>query len=752
MSATSTVSLPEAIAHHQRGELPQAEQLYRAILSSEPNHADALHLLGVITLQRGQPRQAVELIERAIAIETGIAAYHANLGEAYRAVGEPQRAIACCQIALRLQPVYPEAANNLGSLLMPLGRVAEAAELFQRAVEQKPDFALAHNNLGNARRILGHIDQAIAHFRRAVALDPQMGFAHGNLGQLLLDCERPRDALPPCREAVRLQPQSAPALNNLGNVFRRLGQLDKAKACYIEALRLAPNLPMIPNNLGHVVQDEGKLPEAKRWFEQALQLSPNSAALPLRSGERAARAGRFCHCGETSADRSAAAPDGLEARLGLAKLYYEQGRVEEAIAEYRGILQAQPNQPVANCLLGELLVELNQMDEALACFRASLRGNPRFAPPLAQLGNYLRDKLPTDEQRAFRRLAADPQLADRDRVSLLFGLAQVCDGEGRYDEAAQQMTEANALDLALRRQSGQSYKAAAHVGFVDQLLTTFTPAFFERMRGFGLDSERPVFIFGLPRSGTTLLEQVLASHSQVFGAGELRVSREDFVALGGSEDAAGEARTFAALQTLDADGVHGLAQHHLERLGTLHASAAHVTDKMPDNYLYLGLLAALFPKAQFLHCRRDMRDVAVSCWITQFRDIPWANDAEDMASRFAQYQRLMEHWQSVLPVPVLDVDYEDMVEDLETVARRVVTFCGLEWQPACLEYHRTHRPIRTASVGQVRQPIYRRSLARWRHYEKALHPLFVCLGLAQPNREELPEAMALAGERGALAP
>jgi hypothetical protein len=167
-----------------------------------------------------------------------------------------------------------------------------------------------------------------------------------------------------------------------------------------------------------------------------------------------------------------------------------------------------------------------------------------------------------------------------------------------------------------------------------------------------------------------------------------------------------------------------LAQNHLDRLDALDRSTDRITDKMPDNYMYLGFLALLFPKARFLHCRRDPRDVAVSCWITQFKAIPWANDPEHMASRFAQYQRLMEHWQRVLPVPVLDVDYEDMVEDLEGVARRALDFCGLEWEPACLDFHRTRRPVRTASVTQVRQPIYRRSVARWRNYQTTLQPLF----------------------------
>jgi hypothetical protein len=230
---------------------------------------------------------------------------------------------------------------------------------------------------------------------------------------------------------------------------------------------------------------------------------------------------------------------------------------------------------------------------------------------------------------------------------------------------------------------------------------------------------------GLPRSGTTLLEQVLASHSQVFGAGEQRLARQAFESLPEMLNPAGTPTE--CLPRLDLATVRRLAQRHLDRLGALNARAPRVVDKMPDNYLYLGLLAVLFPRARLIHCRRDLRDVAVSCWMTNFRSIRWACDPEHIARRFEDYRRLMGHWRRVLPVPLLDVGYEETVADLEGVARRVVAWCGLEWEPACLSFHTTARPVRTASLSQVRQPIYTRSVQRWKHYERELAPLFMRL-------------------------
>jgi hypothetical protein len=181
-----------------------------------------------------------------------------------------------------------------------------------------------------------------------------------------------------------------------------------------------------------------------------------------------------------------------------------------------------------------------------------------------------------------------------------------------------------------------------------------------------------------------------------------------------------------------------LAERHEDRLRALaRPEAERVVDKMPDNYMYLGLLALQFPHATFIHCRRDLRDVAVSCWMTDFRSIRWANDPHHIAARFQQYRRLMDHWRSVLPVAIYEVDYEEIVRDLGPAARRLVAACGLEWEPACLDFHRTRRPIRTASVVQVRQPVYQQSVARWKHYQNELADLFASLPVESPDRNPI---------------
>jgi tetratricopeptide (TPR) repeat protein len=711
------------LQEHQRGLLAQAVRRYRSVLYAQPDHADALHLLGVALHQQGDHRQAVESIGRAVTLNVGNAAYHANLGEAYRALGNFDGAAECCHTALRLQPRSPEAANNLGLVLLAQGKTDEAIVQFRQTLQIKPDYGMACNNLGNALRLGGDLDGALAHFRRAAEIEPNLAEAHSNFGQMLLERHQPHEALAHLREAVRLRPGLAEARNNLGNALRETGRLAEARQSYADALRINPALAMTYNNMGQALQEENSLDDALAWYQRALQLEPSSARIHCNTASLLAAQEKFDNALAGYRQALELDPTYGEAHCGIGGVRHEQGHFEEAQAHYREALVHKPDLPAAHCALGTVREELGDFKDAESCWRTALRYDPRLAGAYGALATLLRGKLPEEDLAGMRQLLADPELHDGRRCALHFGLAHVLDARGAYTEAAESLRQANALALAGARKRGQGYDPEAHAGFVARMVAVCSPAFFERTHGIGVESARPIFIVGLPRSGTTLTEQILASHSHVFGAGEQRLAREDFEALAPREEQALE-----ALARLDVSTARRLGAQHLERLRELNNDRRHVADKMPDNYLYLGLLAALFPQAKFIHCRRDLRDTAVSCWMTNFSQIRWANDPGHIAARFAEYRRVMDHWRRVLPVPVLEVDYEETVTDLEGVARRLVHWCGLEWEPRCLAFHEGKRPVRTASVSQVRQPIYQRSVARWKHYEQALGPLFDALG------------------------
>jgi tetratricopeptide (TPR) repeat protein len=717
----------QAFRHHQAGELVAAARGYQAVLVRDPNHADAAHLLGVVFHQQGQSAKAIELINKAVALRPSVAAFHANLAEAYRATGQYERAAGCCQTALQLWRDYPEAHNNLGLALQALGRTDEALEHFKACLALRPDDAMTHSNIGTVYRSLGKLDEALEHFRRAVELNSNLAQAQTNLGQFLLDRGDPEEAMPHCQAAVSLEPNLAEAHNNLANVYRAMEQYTEARASYFEALRLKPDLTQVHANLGLTLHREGRLDEALPWLERATQLEPDNHLFLEYLAD--------CL---TDKDKNTEAIDVYKKMIhldparplnynNLGWLYQEEGRLDEAREQFEQAIAIEPKFPLAHISLGGLEEELGNMEIAENCFRKALECHPGHTVALARLATLLRDKLPDEDLEIMQSRLEDTTLPEGPRATLQFGLAHVLDSRKRFDEAAAFLNESNAVNRAALEKKRQAYQPADHERFVTNIISTFVSELFTRLAGSGSPSRRPVFVLGLPRSGTTLIEQILSSHSQVHGAGELLLGRRDFEMIPSLLDRQGEAPILCLDDPRMGDAVRQLAERHDARLIELGGQATRVTDKMPDNYMYLGLLAILFPNATFIHCRRNLRDVAVSCWMTNFRSIRWANDPEHIGKRFTQYLRLMDHWKAVLPAAVCEVAYEETIDDVESVARRVVAACGLEWELSCLNYYNNRRPVRTASVTQVRQPVYRKSLARWRNYEQSLSQLFAAL-------------------------
>jgi tetratricopeptide (TPR) repeat protein len=722
---TGSALLTDALKLHQGGQLPQAARIYQQVLVFEPDDADAMHLLGVVRHQQGDHHQAIDLIGRAVVLRPNIADFHINLAEAYRASGKFDLAVGCCRTALRLRPDCADALTNLGLALHGRGSLNEAADCLRRALTRRADAAL-HSNLGLILGDLGLPEEALKHFRQAVALAPDFAPARTNLGVMLLNRDRAEEALSHCLEAVRLQPSLAQAHHNLGNVYRRLLRFKEARASWLEAIRLTPQQAASHAQLGLTLWEEGEPGQALTWLQQAADLESDNVAFhehlaELHSAEE--EPAKAIPCWRRVLELE---PGRASAHNALGWALQDEGQFGEAEEHYRTALRLHSDWGPALVRLGGLQEEQGNLEQAEGSFRTAVRAHPAYPFGHARLATLLRGRLPEEDLAGLEQRLADPDLNDAPRSHLLFALAHVRDGRGDYARAAECLREANRLSREQAKQQHHDYDPAEHERFVDRLTATFTPAWFAQRTEAGLPTHRPVFVFGLPRSGTTLTEQVLASHPRVHGAGELRLARSSFTSIPSLSDRS-EA-PLACVPDPDAGSLRRLAQQHEEKLGALASTAVErIVDKMPDNYLYLGLLAALFPNATFIHCRRDLRDVAVSCWMTDFRSIRWADDPGHIAARFGQYRRVMEHWRKVLPVPLHEVDYEETVTDLEGVARRLLDACGLEWDPRCLEFHRLQRPVRTASVTQVRQPLHTRSVARWKHYASDLGDLFAAL-------------------------
>jgi hypothetical protein len=354
-----------------------------------------------------------------------------------------------------------------------------------------------------------------------------------------------------------------------------------------------------------------------------------------------------------------------------------------------------------------------------------LRLDPDCVSALATVAIHDLYPLGASEIERIRTLLARPNLPPARGCVLHLGLANLRQRAGAYDEAFGHFRQGNALRRGLFQQQGTAFDPAAHRACVDAIIRTFDAAYFQRVAGFGLDSEVPVFIVGMPRSGTSLLEQILASHPQVAGGGELRHVPRLVDALP-AQLRAPEGYP-GCMARVDGPAIRSLAERHLERLTRLGGAALRVTDKLPVNFLHLGLIATLFPRARIIHCRRDPLDVCVSCYTSYFRGLHFTWDLNDLGQYYRQYERLMAHWRTVLPLPILDVVYEELVADPEAVSRELVAFCGLDWDARCLAFHENPRAVHTVSALQVRRPMYTNSVGRWRRYAAHLQPLLEAL-------------------------
>jgi tetratricopeptide (TPR) repeat protein len=726
MTTLTNEALARALALHTRNRLPEAEPFYREALELDPDNPQALEGLGVLVFQLGRAAEAAELFARGVEREPGTALLHANLGEALRVLKRLDEAARELNKAVRLDPTLFQTWNSLGLLAHDRGQYDEAERACREALRLRPRFAAGYINLGNTFFARRRRAEAIEAFRTALRVEPDNFIALTNLGQVL--CELGRldvlgEAEAVCRRAALLAPHLPQVHNNLGTALRQQGRLDEALACYQSALKLNPREKTTRGLIGQVLKQSGKHEEAAQFLKGEMELQPGNpqphadyAALCVLRGEHdeaARHYGQALECDAGFAD----------AHHGLGVSLLEQGELDRAEAYFREALRQNPTLAISWAALARLQAERGDLEQSCESARSALTANPDLIEAYWRLAINLKGKVPDAEFQAMHARLESKYLAAPSRAMLLFALAAVYDGRGQFARAAECLEQANTIQAAVKKAQGMAYDAASHSRMLAGMITTFTPEFLAARRGWGNPDLRPVFVVGLPRSGTSLVEQILASHPRVYGAGELNDLHRVLGALPELLHRPG-LNVIQALHALTPEAAKSASKMYLTALDALApASAARVVDKMPDNFRLIGLIAMLWPFGRVVVCSRDLRDIAVSCWQVGFERNTWTNDWQFMAHRLADYQRMMRHWRHTRPLEWLDVSYEHLVNNLETDARRMIDFLGLEWDPACLDFHSTRRVVRTASLVQVRTPIYTHSVGRWRNYEASIQPL-----------------------------
>ncbi len=717
--------LPQAILLHQSGRIAEAEKLYRTILNSSPRHADALNLLGVIAHQQGRFRDAIDLIGQAILQRGDQPAFYCNLAAAYCGLGRFDDAAASAESAIRLDPKLLDARLNLGLAHQGAKRWSEAERAFQTAIEQWPNDPRALKSLGDCRHEQGQIAAAVTAYQEALARQPDDGLLHLLVGTILATNNSPFEAEPHLRRAVELMPNSVTALVHLGACLTQVGKERDALPIFEAALRLQPTDLKAQVGMGQVFLGLGDLATAEDWFRRALGRDQNNAAALCGLAE-VLRAGDSPDEAVALTEKALELNDKYQGYRILSAALSESGEPERSLSVLLEATRRFPSQADAWIKFGAALTADGQKEEAVTAYRQTLRVRPGHPLALARLAQILGKRL-GNEERDLAQAALDQPAPIDEIASLYFGLAHVADELGDYQSASRYLRQANALNREYRNDRGIGYDPEISSAYTERIVATFTEECLARTSGFGNPSEQPVFVVGMPRSGTTLIEQIIASHPRAFGIGEGRFAHRALQRLPAAVEK--ELDPLDCVALANGSGIRACADWHLAQLQRVGRNADRIVDKMPENFTLLGWINILFPKARLIHCRRDLRDIALSCWMTNFSSVAWANDLHHIASRIKEYQRLMKHWEAALPGRILTVDYERLVTDQETESRRLIEWLGLEWEPACLEFHRTKRTVRTASLMQVRQPLYGRSIGRWRHYRGDLGPLLDELGL-----------------------
>jgi tetratricopeptide (TPR) repeat protein len=720
-------TLDRAQALHLEGRFSEAEAHYRTVLRHQPDAVEAIRGLGALAYQHGRVDEAVALFARGVEIWPVAADFHANLGESLRIANRPDEAIKHVREALALDSSLADGWNTLGLLEHTQGRYSQAEAAFRKAIVLRPGFAAARLNLGNTLSKERRFDDAAAALGAALELEPNNAAALTSLGQLMIESGDvglldPAESL--LRRALKVAPGLAPAINSLGNVLRLKGDFENALACYLRALELDPRGATPCLNIGKMLEQQGRYDDAAGWFERAQLVQNDTARYHMNHGSLWAHRERLdesarCYRLALVHDQNLA-----EAHHRLGESLFELGLLEQAEDCLREAIRIDATLPYPWLALANLHAARGDFELSCEAARESLARRPTLANAYVRLASNLKGSLPVKDIQAMEDMLRLKYLGDDSRSQLYFGLAGVLDAQGDYAAAAARLEHANLLQASARAARSQFDDPDHYSRFIERIIAAFTPELISRGRGWGDPDPRPVFVVGLPRSGTTLIEQILASHPEVHGAGELADARRVFESLPALVGFPA-ADPFDALTALDPMSSRAAARGYLDRLDAVAPSGAvRVVDKMPDNIDLLGLIALLWPGARVIVCQRDLRDVALSCWQTGFASIRWANHHEQIARRFADYQRILDHWRRTKPLDWLDVSYEAVVSDIERQARRLIDFLGLEWDPVCLQFHSTRRVVRSASQVQVRRPIHSHSVGRWKNYESLLKPLF----------------------------
>ncbi|MEO1039534.1 MAG: sulfotransferase [Pseudomonadota bacterium] len=628
----------------------------------------------------------------------------------------------------RLEPVLAAEPDHVDALYMTavsqryLGRHDAALETLERLKAAAPEFGRGLQEEGHVHRDRGEIGLALAAYQAAVRANPALPAAWSSQADMLDRLNRSGEAAQARAQADRLKrlPKALQAANHHLYENRLLKAEDIVRAHLqahprdVDAMRI---LAEIGNRLG-------VLDDAEFLLESAVAFAPDDAALRIDYIRILRKRQKYDAALKQAEALHARDPDNPVFTSQLAIERMQTADYEGALALFDAVLEAAPGDPATLTSRGHALKTWGKSDESVLSYQSACRAAPAHGDAWYALANLKTYRFSEDELAAMRAAEAAPGQTLQNRINLCFALAKAHEDAGGYAEAFAQYERGNALKKRQTRYTSEQMEA--------ELATQrefCTPELFQTQAGKGDRSPDPIFIVGLPRAGSTLLEQILASHSQVDGTLELPNIIAISQHLRGRDRLSDRTRYPRVLQELEADTLAELGRRYLEETAIHRKGAPFFTDKMPNNFRHIGLIKLILPNAKIIDARRD----PMGCCFSGFKQLfaegqEFTYGLDEIGRYYRGYVELMDHWDAVLPGAVLRVIYEDVVDETENQVRRILEYCGLPFEPACVEFHKTEREVRTASSEQVRQPINTKGLAAWKPFEPWLDPLKTALG------------------------
>jgi tetratricopeptide (TPR) repeat protein len=631
-------------------------------------------------------------------------------------VNRPQLAEQLCREHLARHPTSVDHLRLLGRALRMQSRLEDAQQALRSALQLQPDFAPLHEDLGDVLAALGHLEAAASSFQSALRLDARLPLAKKKLGQCLAALGRSEEADAAIESWFEQDPerlQVGLALDHL-----RAGRKDEAVSTLRKVIRTNPDNVNALHTLAQAYWgDEERQSDIEALLRRATELAPGLAPAWIMLGlllHQSHRSEEAIGCYRRAAEVE---PDNPAVWSGLGADHAQLGHMEESVAAYRRSLELFPEQPGIHMSHAHALKAVGRRDDALAAYRTAIAQKPDFGEVYWSMANLKVFRFEPEEVAAMEEQLTHGDLSASAEVHLRFALGKAYEDAGDVDRAW------HFYDTGNRRQRPLvSYDPAEFEVRHQQIAEVFNRALFDQHEGLGFDSPAPIFIVGLPRSGSTLIEQILASHSQVEGTLELSTLGEIAVSTG----------RFLRARKEYPESVRELTSRDYRAYGRQYVEATRIyratdkprfTDKLPNNFSHIGFIHLILPNAIIINARRHPLDSILGCYKQLFgKGQNFTYDMDELVMYYRQYHEIMRHWQRVLPGKVLDVHYEDTVGDLESQVRRILEHCGLPFEESCLRFYENERAVRTASSEQVRQPLYRRALGTWRRYEKHLEP------------------------------